>query len=280
MSEIRIVEEELRYKFYHRDQFCLAYNKGSRRYGDFYLSRPNFYPVYSPSGRQATTSSAYRFNHHKSIFLGHGTVNGINFFHDNNPTKDNLGDIAIEEAQWETTEASAILRTRNLWVTKAGVSMLKETRDISWTPGDQTHVLDVSSALVSLVGDVTFGRDTHSYFGVRVADTIDVEDGGRAINSKGDENEEGAMDQFADWLDYSGEVAGKTIGVTLIHHPANPPSPYFVRNYGTFLSNFTLRGPYLMKASETLTQRFRVLVHEGGPDEVDIARYQREFADS
>ena len=106
MGAIDLVEEELRFKFCYQGQFSLAYNKGKLDWGDFYLSRPNFSPVYSPSGRAVTTNCAYRYNHHKSIFLGHGRTNGINFFHDNNPTRDNLGDIALVEAESEVNEAS------------------------------------------------------------------------------------------------------------------------------------------------------------------------------
>lgn len=278
MSDVRLVEEELRFKFYYKGQFCLAYNKGCLRWGDFYLSRPNFFPVHSPRGRPVTTNCAYRYNHHRSIFIGHGKVNGVNFFHDNNPTRPNLGDIAFEGAEAETTGMGISLRTQNGWAPKAGERVLTERREIVWTPGDRAHVLDVSSALTPCAGDVTFEKETHAYFGIRVADTMDVEDGGRVVNSNGQENEEGAMNQFADWVDYSGVVAGGAVGVTLMRHPSNPPSPYFVRNYGTFLSNFTLRGPYVLKDGETLTQRFRVLVHEGGAEEVDIAGYYEEFA--
>ena len=76
----RIIEEELRFKFYNGEAFFLAYNKGYTQYGDMYKSRPDFYPVYSPSGREVTSTCAYRYNHHKSIFIGHADVNGINFF--------------------------------------------------------------------------------------------------------------------------------------------------------------------------------------------------------
>jgi len=274
---VSLVEEELRFKFYHKGQFSLAYNKGSLTWGDFYLSRPNFFPVYSPSGRQVTTTCAYRYNHHKSVFLGHGKVNGINFFHDNNPTRTDLGDVAFEGAEIVEADAAVTLRTKNGWITKAGKRMLSEARDITWTPGDEVHVLDVFSTLTSDVGDVTFEKDSHSFLGIRVADSMDVEDGGRVVNSNGQENEEGTMGQLADWVDYSGPVAQKWVGVTLMNHPSNPPSPYFVRNYGTFLSNFTLKGPYVLKDGESLRQGFRLLIHEGAAEEVDIARYHEAF---
>ena len=277
MTRASVIEEELRYKFLYRGRLALAYNKGCLEWGDFYLSRPNFYPVYTPCGREVTTSSSYFRTHHKSIFFGHARVNGSNFYHDNNPTRPDLGDIVFEGGQVEESGDSVTIRTVNGWVTKNGERKLSERRDIAWTPGDRVHVLDVDSTLVSAAGDVTFARDTHSYIGVRMADTIDVEDGGRAVNSNGEENEAGTMDRYADWVDYSGVVAGRQVGITLMHHPDNPPSPYFVRDYGTMCSNFTLRRPYVLKAGEELSLRFRLLIHTGGPDDVDIAGYHAAY---
>ena len=43
------------------------------------------------------------------------------------------------------------------------------------------------------------------------------------------------------------------------------------------LCNFTLDGPFVLKKDETLRQRFRLLVHSDGPDEVDIAGYYASF---
>ena len=277
MSDLQLVEEDLRFKFYFQGNFCLAYNKGHLNLGDFYLSRPNFFPVYSPSGRPVTTNCAYRYNHHKSIFIGHAKVNGINFFHDNNHTRDDLGDIELVGAESETGTSGIGLRTENSWVAKKGIHILQEQRDIFWTPGHRVHVLDISSALVPQVDQVLFDQDNHSFIGVRVADSMDVEDGGRLLNSKGQENEAGTMGECADWLDYSGVVAGQPVGVTLMSHPSNPPSPFFTRDYGTMLANFTMRGPFLLKKGAALVQRFRLLVHEGAADAADIGRYQARF---
>ncbi len=121
-------------------------------------------------------------------------------------------------------------------MTKRGKQILAEDRDIEWRPGENVHVLDISCALSPAEEDVVFDRNNHALIGVRVADTIDVEDGGRAVGSQGGENEEGIMGKEADWVDYSGTVAGATVGVTLINHPANPPSPFFIRDYGTMMS--------------------------------------------
>lgn len=273
-----IVEEEFRFKFYNGEAFFLAYNKGCTRYGDMYKSRPDFYPVYSPSGREVTCTCAYRFNHHKSIFIGHANVNGINFFHDNNPTRPNEGDIVLEKSEYEIDANGIHVMTHNGWNTKKGVRMLDEERNFTVIPGAAAHIIDLTSTLIASQTDLTFEQDSHSFLGVRVADTIDVEDGGTILNSNGQRNEEEAMRQYANWTDYSGVVAGKKVGITLMNHPSNPPSPFFTRNYGTFLTNFTLLQKYELPRGERLTQRFRILIHEGDAAEANIESYYQQFA--
>ncbi len=276
----RIIEEELRFKFYYGDTFCLAYNKGCTQYGDMYKSRPDFYPVYSPSGREVTATCAYRYNHHKSIFIGHADVNGINFFHDNNPTRSNLGDIVLEKCQTEIDENGMHVITHNGWITKAGVRLLDEERNFTIMLGENAHIIDLTSTLIASQTNLRFAQDNHAFIGVRVADTMDVEDGGTILNANGQRNEEQAMHQTADWTDYSGAVAGKTVGVTLMNHPSNPPSAFFTRNYGTFLTNFTLLEDYGLAQGERLTQRFRILIHEGCATEANIEDCYNQFVET
>lgn len=276
----KIIEEALRFKFYNGDTFCLAYNKGSTQYGDMYKSRPDFYPVYSPSGREVTCTCAYRYNHHKSIFIGHADVNGINFFHDNNPTRSDLGDIVLEKSQHEIDESGIHIMTHNGWITKAGARLLDEERNFTVFLSENAHIVDLTSTLIASQTDLTFAQDNHAFLGVRVADTMDVEDGGTILNANGQRNEEEAMRQSADWTDYSGVVAGKTVGVTLMNHPSNPPSAFFTRNYGTFLTNFTLLDQYQLARGKRLTQRFRILIHEGDATEANVEDYYNQFIET
>ncbi|HEV7216227.1 MAG TPA: DUF6807 family protein, partial [Chloroflexota bacterium] len=211
-----------------------------------------------------------------SIWIGHGNVNGVNVFHDNNPTRPKLGDIILEQADLHAGPQRATLDTTNRWVAKAGARLLTERRRFTVTPDVQqgmANALDIASEIIASEGPLVLARETHSFLGVRVADSIDVEDGGRAVNSAGDENEEGAMGKVARWLDYSGQVAGQPAGITIMHHPANPPTPFFCRNYGTMLSNLTLHEPLSIPAGERLRQRWRILVHDG-----DAASFSPEDA--
>lgn len=279
-KQIKLIEEDLRYKFYWDDDFFLAYNKGHPKYGDFYKSKPDFYPVYSPSGGEVTCTCAYRFNHHKSIWIGHAKVNGVNFFHDNNPRLENAGDIVLEQASPEVLDDSMRLKTVNGWISKKGERILSEERDITVIPGEEVHIIEITSVLMASEGEVHFGQDTHAYLGIRVADSMDEEDGGKIVNSNGRVGEAGTMRQYADWVDYSGAVAAKKVGVTLMNHPSNPRSAFFTRSYGTFLSNFTLHGNYDLPKDERLRQRFQILIHEGDGSSIDIGQFFQKFAKS
>ncbi len=265
-APLEVIEEELRWKFRHQGRLLLAYNRGHVKWGDFYKSKPDWYPVLTPSGREVTISSAFRYNHHHSIWIGHGNINGVNVFHDNNPTRPNLGDIVLERAELRVEPRGTTLDTTNGWIAKDGRRLLTEVRRFTVRPdllNGQAHALDVDSELIASEGAVLLARETHSYLGVRVADSIDVEDGGRAVNSNGDENEEGAMGKAASWLDYSGQVAGQAAGITIMQHPSNPATPFFCRNYGTMLSNVTLHEPWSIPSGERLRQRWRILIHDG-----------------
>ncbi|MBC8228237.1 PmoA family protein [bacterium] len=277
-KQLKLVEEDLRFKFYFGDSFFLAYNKGHQNYGDFYKSKPDFYPVYSPSGREVTCTCAYRYNHHKSIWIGHARVNGVNFFHDNNPNMENAGEIVLEESSHGTTQKYIEILTTNGWISKKGERILTEERNIRVMPGEEAHIIDLISILIASEGPVIFQQDGHAYIGIRVADSMDAEDGGMIINSNGQVGEEQTMRQVADWVDYSGIVAGQKVGITLMNHPSNPPSAFFTRSYGTFLCNFTLLNSYELPKGESVTQRFRILIHEGDCENVDIAGYFRQFA--
>ena len=275
-----VVEEELRLKFYDGDRLFLAYNKGCTTYGDMYKSRPDFYPVYSPSGREVTCTCAYRFNHHKSIFIGHANVNGVNFFHDNNPTRPNEGDIVLESCRHEIEGDGIHVMTHNGWISKKGVRILDEERNFTIRPGEDAHIIDMTSTLIPRQGDLTFEQDIHGFLGVRVADTMDVEDGETILNSNGERNEAEAMGQIAKWADYSGEVTGKQVGVTLMNHPSNPPTPFFTRDYGTVLASFTQHEKFELPFDKRLTLRFRLLIHEGDAAEARIEDHYQQFVEA
>jgi hypothetical protein len=306
---LKVDEETLRFKLSWEGRLFLAYNKGSVQYGDFYRSKPDFFPVLTPTGRPVTQTRAYRFNHHQSIWIGHAKINGVNVFHDNNPQRINLGDIVIERAaesfvpvprslMTETPTGDTApakpptsappaalaawrLETTNGWIAKDGRRLCTERRDITITPdafGGRAHVIDLLSRLEATEGPIDLAQDVHAYLGVRVADTMDEEDGGRIRNANRQETEAACMQQVATWCDYTGQVVGQPAGVALLVHPSNPETGFFTRGYGTMLANPTLLRSLRVEAGGALEQRFRLIVHDGDCDYEMLDAAQRQFA--
>ena len=124
-STLDWVDEPHRFKILYEGRLLTAYNKGNPQYGDFFKAFPNIEPVHTLSGLPVTTSGAANFNHHKSIFLGLGRLNGHNFYHDCYPPfalyrPFPSGDIVQVDAKVRTEGGAVMLETRNEWVPKGG----------------------------------------------------------------------------------------------------------------------------------------------------------------
>ena len=77
----------------------------------------------------------------------------------------------------------------------------------------------------------------------------------------------------ARWVDFSGSIAHDGFaGVTIFDHPENPrhPSSWWLSGSMPFFSPTVLfQKPYTLPAEETLTLRYRILIHTG-PSDKDI----------
>ena len=107
---------------------------------------------------------------------------------------------------------------------------------------------------------------------------VDAGLGGRIENSHGQTDAQ-AWGIPAEWVDYVGPVDGETVGVAILSHPSNfrPACRWHVRTYGLFTANpfgeqhFTegqpdskpVQGAHTVAAGDSLTLRYRVLLHRG-----------------
>jgi type 1 glutamine amidotransferase len=81
-------------------------------------------------------------------------------------------------------------------------------------------------------------------------------------------------------MDYSGLVGGRPVGIAILDHPGNPrsPSPWYVirsAEMSFFTPALLCYGPLALHPGETLTLRYRVLVH---PGRWDAGRLKKEAA--
>ena len=254
-------------------------------------ARPFLYPVMGPFAHGITRNYPMVENipgetsdhpHHKSLYTAFGDVNGLN---DWDEVEEDHGRI-VHQA-FEVLEGGPVygrIVARNNWVTHDGKTVVRETRDMVFyhTPAE-SRVADY--AVTFHAGDeaVTFGDTKEGgILSVRVATSMDVGRGlgGQITNAYGGTNEAETWGKPSPWCDYSGPVAGRTVGLAILDHPGNLryPTQWHVRNYGLMTANCfgwscyqndkSLDGSYTIAPHTDLTFRYRIYIHSGGAGQV------------
>ncbi|MDA0334648.1 MAG: PmoA family protein [bacterium] len=255
-----------------------------------YICRPCLYPVLTPDGQRLTR--AYPFEdvagenqdhfHHRSIYTAHGLVNGFNLWDENVAGPGHGSMLQRGEPRVSVDDGVAHIDGTVDWYGPGGQQLLEERRRISIQADGDLRVIDQSSELRALYGEVVFGDTKEGgMFAIRVPTTMDAKDAGRIENSEGDvydsgEGEETTWGKRAAWVDYSGPVAdGQQWGHTVIDHVSNPwhPTYWHVRGYGLFTANpfgvhdflkdETQDGSWTISKGDTASSRFRLIIHPG-----------------
>ena len=245
--------------------------------------KPILFPLVGPGGlemtrgwpmREATVEEETDHPHHRSVWLAHGEVNGVDFWLEG----EGRGTVETREIeQAEGGEQATIAATAD-WLSPAGEVLLSEHRIMTFGSEDEeTRTIDFEFTLTAGEEDVHFGDTKEGTFGLRVPGWMKVDSGGTITNSAGQQNE-AAWGQPADWVDYSGTHEGESVGMLVMNHPASYgfPTRWHVRTYGLFAANpFGQRGfdssaeegGFLLPAGESLALAYRVVLYRGAMDE-------------
>ncbi len=229
--------------------------------------KPYFSPVHAADGAVLTRSleSPVDHPHHKGVWLAIDEVNDIKFWAEKGK---------IENASVELTVPTgnpATLRAVNHWLGAGGQPVLIETTDYS-VYADRMLTCDVKFATAGK--PVVFGDTKEGLFGIRVADTLRGQAGGRIVNAQGLQGEKDCWGRESEWVDYVGRVGDKSYGVAIFDHPRNfRPARFHVRDYGLFTlspfgkSSYTNgrlpEDPYWLTPGKTLRLRYGLYVHDG-----------------
>jgi len=236
--------------------------------------KPFWYPLYTPSGLRLTENSPADHPHHHSLWFGHSEVNGFDIWSETGKE----GRIVLQEirdvvsgpvfAGWTET---------NAWLSPNQEKLLEEDRTHRLWRVEQGYLLDIRFCFRATEGELRFGQAKDGGLGLRVADSMDVEDGGVIVNSNGERNEAGTFDRHADWIDFSGPIAGRIGGLALFNGPEVPKHPWFTRDYGPALSNFMRFEPYTLAEGEQLQLSFRVYLHDGDVATAQVAEQYQAY---
>lgn len=275
------------------------------------VGRPFFWPIVGPDGASVTRAfpnipdapdETRDHVWHRGLSFSHGVVEvpgrpAIDFWREGAP---NQGKIVHRDydPRPEVRDGVLTFGTRNEWVAPDGVVILDE--HTVWKVADLGGGSARISATIRLAArdlPVRFGDSEEGSFAVRVATSMDEKaekEGprsrgprGRVENSRGEVGAKACWGHLADWVDYSGTVAGRVVGLALFDHPANRSrARWHVRDYGLFSANpfgqkvfkdgneadLVALGPH-----QALVLRYGVLVHPGGAQVGQVARRFAEY---
>jgi hypothetical protein len=230
--------------------------------------RPFFYPVNGPSGSSLTRMGhpgAANHDHHRSIWLAHHKVLGIDFWGDQT-------EAMIRQKSWTAYmdgDDEAIIATKLGWYDGHDPRELLEQELIAAViPGHgKDWFLEVQAKFTPKAEMLEFEKTNFGFLAVRVAKNISVYfGGGELTNNEGRRGETAIFGRHAKWMDYSGPVpGGSTEGVTYFDHPANPnyPARWHVREDGWMGASVCMDDSITTKKTAPLTLRYLLHVHNG-----------------
>lgn len=178
----------------------------------------------------------------------------------------------LEEPVANGNEASFATRDRYLDREGDGTICLQDTR-YRFRRIDEGILLDWDATFFNGERDFTFGDQEESGLALRIASPLRVQGGkGEIVNDRGGKNGAETWGREFEWIDYSGEVDGKRVGLLVLPHPDNPRRSWsHSRDYGALVSNpfprqpKERREPYettTVKPGERFRLRYTVLIYE------------------
>jgi hypothetical protein len=137
------------------------------------------------------------------------------------------------------------VETVNEWISAEGIKIMDEVRVIHLIDRPDGRLVVFEITLKASVCPITFGDTKEGSFGVRVHDSLrpEVKTGATVSTAEGKSLAPPQKDnlpvwgQPSEWIDYSGTVDGKAVGVTVFDHPNNPRANWHTRAYGLHAPN-------------------------------------------
>ena len=237
-------------------------------------SKPFTYPLRGPFGLLITENEPPDHKHHRSLWVAHGAVNGVDVWSE---VRDHGRIVHKDFLNIHHGSVFAEFTESNMWVNSHNKPLLDEKRTIRvWAMRDEEYFIDFKVKLTASYEDVTLADTKEAgILSIRVARSMTVKSSGMIMNSWGGINEEETWGRRAMWCDYSGEVNGIWVGISVFDNPLNPrfPTYWHVRDYGLMTANVFglslferergLRGDMVLVKGTSKEFTYRIYIHKG-----------------
>ncbi|MCX8053050.1 MAG: PmoA family protein [Armatimonadetes bacterium] len=206
--------------------------------------KPYIYPIFAPNGPSVTRGYPMENipdeptdqPHHRSFWVGFGDVNGIDFWTESEKS----GKIVQTQLDFESPSPGHWnIHATNDWIGPDGKVVCYEDRRYSFVSCDYGLLISTRIELISPGKEVRLGDTKEGFLAFRLAQGMQLKDGkGGITNSEGLKNTE-CLGKRARWVDYTGEISGKTVGIAIFDVPSNYgyPTYWHVSDYGLLAAN-------------------------------------------
>ncbi|HOD80854.1 MAG: hypothetical protein BWX88_01323 [Planctomycetes bacterium ADurb.Bin126] len=255
---------------------------------------PYIHPVSVIGGPVLSAFSPADHKWHRGLWWSWKFLNGVNYWEFAKSGKPDGQTRRTSEAVMDTDKSGAMSVIFDLEYSRDGV-VLREGRCLLLHPprADGSYAIDWASTFSAKDKDVVFERTDpakaswggYGGLGFRAVKSIRQIN---AIDSEGRSGKAQTHGKEARWMDFSGVFGEKgekdaPAGVAIFDHPQNPrsPTPWYVADspgMAYFAPAFLFKQPFTLKAGESFTLRYRVLVHPGMGDKDALEKEYRAFA--
>jgi hypothetical protein len=236
--------------------------------------------------------------HQRPLYFAHGDINGYDFwgeqvfekYYGREAGKSKYGRMRISKVDEMRggAEAGTIRATFDL-LGPDGKPFAEETQEFTFRGGKDSRVIDCQFVIRANPDAVKLGDSKEGTFAIRVAPELTAPQG-HMVNSEGGEGEPQIWGKRANWVDYDGVIDGQKLGIAIFDNAKSfrHPTYWHARGYGLFAANpfgikeftrdNTQDGSFTIPAGQSLTFRYRVLIHEGDYREAQVAEHYQQYA--
>jgi len=285
---------------------------GGRPFTTYYfssaVSKPYLMPLETPSGVIVTRPFPVVNDipdgdikdksfepHQRPLYFGHGNVNGLDFWEEEvfdwymtDHARQPYGHMVLKKVEQVSQDGTAgTVRARFRLLDPNQRQIAEETQSFTFRGDAQTRTIDCEFVVFATDGPVVFGDAKEGTFAIRLNRDLSKPND-HMLNSLGQRGEPAIWGKPADWVNYSGTVGGKPVGIVVFDAPDSfhHPTPWMAREYGLLAANpFGLRkftgdknkdGSWTVPEGQSIRFRYRVVIYDGeiAPDELAQAYAQ------
>ena len=263
------------------------------------------YPVGNDVSMADRKASSFE-PHQRPLYFGHGDISGVDFWAEEVFAPLLSGAARNAAAAPEARRAYGRMALTKVEEARGGADagtvrarfnlegphhriLGEETQTFTFRGDQHTRTIDCEFVIYAGLNPVVFGDTKEGTFGIRLRAELSAPHD-HMTNSNGAEGEPAIWGKPADWVNYSGAVEGKPVGIAVFDSPTSfrHPTTWHARAYGLFSANpFGLRdftndpnkdASWTLREGKSLAFRYRVVIYDGEMTPAQLAELYRQYS--